>query len=58
MFKWLSYRRRRKLTLEDIKHYCKVVTAIKRTIEIQDEIDELYPHVEKRKELRDNCGLP
>ena len=45
--KWLNYRRGRKLTLEDIKHYCKVVTALKRTNEIQEEIDKLYPDVEK-----------
>ena len=45
--KWLKYRRGRKLSFEDIRHYCKVVTAIKRTIEIQEEIDKLYPDVEK-----------
>jgi len=45
--KWLRYRRGRKLSLEDIKHYCKVVTALKKTIEIQEEIDKLYPDVEK-----------
>lgn len=45
--KWLKYRSGRKLSLDDIKHYCKVATAIKKTIEIQEEIDELYPAVEK-----------
>jgi len=45
--KWLKYRKKRNLSLDDIKHYCKVVTALKRTIEIQDEIDKLYPDVEK-----------
>jgi len=45
--KWLKYRKKRKLSLKDIKHYCKVATAIKKTIEIQDEIDKLYPDVEK-----------
>ena len=45
--KWLKDKKGRKLSLEDIKHYCKVVTAIKRTIEIQGEIDKLYPVVEK-----------
>lgn len=45
--KWLKYRKKRKLSLDDIKHYCRVVTVLKRTIEIQDEIDKLYPDVEK-----------
>ncbi len=36
------------LSLDDIKHYCKVVTAIKHTIEIQKEIDNLYPEIEIR----------
>jgi len=53
--RWLKYRKGRKLSLEDIKHYCKVVTALKRTIEIQDEIDKLYPDVEKNIiEYREN----
>lgn len=33
--------------LDDIKHYCRVVTALAKTIEIQAEIDALYPEVEK-----------
>jgi len=33
--------------LEDIKHYCRVVTALAKTIEIQRQIDEVYPDVEK-----------
>ena len=39
--------RTRILNLEDIKHYCRVVTALAKTIEIQRQIDELYPDVEK-----------
>lgn len=35
------------LSSEDIRHYCKVATAISETIEIQKEIDRLYPRVEK-----------
>lgn len=46
-YKWLKDRKGRKLSLENIKHYCKVVTALKKTIEIQDEIDKLYPDAEK-----------
>ena len=47
LYKWLKYRKGRKLSLEDIKHFCKVATALKMTKEIQREIDELYPDVEK-----------
>ena len=45
--KWLKDRKTRLLSIEDIKHYCRVVTALAKTIEIQREIDELYPEVEK-----------
>lgn len=45
--KWLKERKGRKLSLDDIKHYCKVVTAIQKTIEIQSLIDGIYPEVEK-----------
>jgi len=45
--KWLKDRKGRKLSLEDIKHYCQVVTALKTTIEIQAKIDGIYPDIEK-----------
>ena len=45
--KWLKDRKGRALSLDEIKHYCKVVTAIKKTIEIQKNIDGIYPEVEK-----------
>lgn len=45
--KWLKDRKKRTLSLDDIKHYCKISTALKKTIEIQKEIDELYSDVEK-----------
>ena len=44
--KWLKDRKDRKLSLDDIKHYCNVVTAIQKTIEIQKIIDSIYPKVE------------
>ncbi len=44
--KWLKDRKGRKLSLEEIKHYCQVVTALKRTIEIQQNIDNLYSDIE------------
>jgi len=45
--KWLKDRKGRRLLLDDIKHYCNVVTALKKTIEIQKAIDNVYPEVEK-----------
>ena len=44
--KWLKDRKGRKLALDDIRHYCRVVTALARTIGIQREIDMLYTEVE------------
>jgi len=35
------------IRLDDIKHHCKVVTALKRTAEVQREIDIGYPDIEK-----------
>jgi len=46
--KWLKDRRDRKLTLGEIRTYCRVVTAIGRTIVVQEEIDALYPEAEVR----------
>jgi len=46
--KWLKDRRDRKLTLEEIKTYCRVVTAIQRTIVVQEEIDAVYPEAERQ----------
>jgi len=37
----------RRVSLEDVRRYCRVVTALARTVEIQAEIDRLYPQVEK-----------
>ncbi len=45
--KWLKDRKGRSLTLDDIKHYCKIVTSIQKTIEMQKAIDKIYPGVEK-----------
>jgi len=45
--KWLKDRRDRQLSLEEIKIYCRVVTAIRHTIALQEEIDALYPEAEK-----------
>jgi len=45
--KWLKDRKKRVLTLDDTKHYCKVAMSLKKTIEVQKTIDEFYPEVEK-----------
>ncbi|MDO9465425.1 MAG: type ISP restriction/modification enzyme [bacterium] len=45
--KWLKDRKKRTLSLDDIKHYCQISTALKKTIEIQKEIDNLYPEIER-----------
>ena len=45
--KWLKDRKDRTLTLEEIQTYCKIVTALSMTIELQNEIDKLYESVEK-----------
>ena len=45
--KWLKDRKERALSLEDIKHYCAIVTALQKTIEVQKEIDKIYPEIEK-----------
>ena len=45
--KWLKDRKGGTLSLEDIKRYCKVATAIQRTIKVQRNIDVIYSEVEK-----------
>jgi len=45
--KWLKDRKGRVLSSEDIKIYCKIVTALSKTIELQTEIDKYYDNVEK-----------
>jgi len=45
--KWLKSRKGRTLSLADITHYCNIITALKKTIEIQKEIDKLYLEVAK-----------
>jgi hypothetical protein len=45
--KWLKDRKGRPLSVEETMHYCKIVTALKKTIEVQEKIDKAYPDVEK-----------
>jgi len=45
MDKYLKDRKGRKM--DDPRHYIHIATAIAKTIEIQEEIDAIYPEVEK-----------
>ncbi|MBI5789535.1 MAG: N-6 DNA methylase [Candidatus Schekmanbacteria bacterium] len=45
--KWLKDRKGRMLSLEEIQHYCRIVTALRKTLIIQSEIDKIYEDVEK-----------
>lgn len=45
--KWLKDRTDRRLDLDDIRTYCRIVTAIGLTVKLQSEIDALYADVEK-----------
>ncbi len=44
--KWLKDRKERVLSLDEIQTYCKIVTAIQKTIETQKYIDEVYENIE------------
>ena len=41
--KWLKDRKGRALTYDDLTHYQRIVVALKETIRLMDEIDELIP---------------
>jgi predicted helicase len=45
--KWLKDRKGKRLSLDGIKHYCKIVTALQNTIKIQKAIDNIYLEAEK-----------
>ncbi|MEE9164966.1 MAG: type ISP restriction/modification enzyme [Nitrospinota bacterium] len=45
--KWLKDRKGKKLSAKDIKHCCKIVTSLQKTIQVQEDIDEIYNGVEK-----------
>ncbi len=44
--KWLKDRRGRVLSVNEVRAYCRMITALRRTIAIQEEIDALYSSVE------------
>lgn len=45
LHKYLKARKGR--NMDDAPHYCRIVTALSKTIEIQKDIDEIYPKIEK-----------
>ena len=45
--KWLKDRKERVLSLDEIQTYCRIVTAIHKTIEIQKSIDGVYNDIER-----------
>ena len=45
--KWLKDRKGRTLSLVEIKTYCKIVTSLSNTIDLQNEIDKYFENVEK-----------
>jgi predicted helicase len=47
MEKWLKYRKGKCLDLEDIKHYCRMATALKETMATQKKIDATYNEIEQ-----------
>jgi len=46
--KWLKDRKDRRLELKDIRTYCCILTALERTLQIQKEINVLYPKIEEK----------
>ncbi|MCS6938441.1 MAG: hypothetical protein NZM94_04170 [Roseiflexus sp.] len=44
--KWLKDRVERQLSLDEVRTYCRAVTALARTLAIQAEIDALYDDIE------------
>ena len=45
--KWLKDRKERRLSLDDIRTYCRMVTAIGQTLVLQKQMDDLYLKAEK-----------
>ncbi len=45
LHKYLKDRKNR--TMDDAPRYCRIITALTKTIELQQQIDEIYPEVEK-----------
>ncbi len=56
--KWLKDRRDRRLTLDEIRTYCRILTALYRTIALQAEIDAYYAQIEEQTLPLGNTLLP
>ncbi|MDP1809211.1 MAG: type ISP restriction/modification enzyme, partial [Actinomycetota bacterium] len=56
--KWLKDRKGRRLSADDIRHYCRTATAIKRTIEIQAELGAVYSDIEKETIIFNSSRRP
>jgi hypothetical protein len=54
--KWLKDRQERQLDVDDIRTYCRIVTSLKLTLGIQQEIDALYPQAESRTLVLPECA--
>ncbi len=46
LYKYLKDRKNRKMN--DPRHYCRIITSISRTIELQKRIDKIYPEIENK----------
>jgi len=46
--KWLKDRAERRLSADDVRHYCRVATALSETMRLQRELSDEYLSVEKR----------
>jgi hypothetical protein len=54
--KWLNDRQERRLEVDDIRTYCRIVTALKLTLGIQQEINALYPRAESETVALSKCA--
>jgi hypothetical protein len=34
--------------MDEVPHYCQIVTALTKTIKLQEKIDKIYPEIEKK----------
>jgi len=45
--KWLKDRKNSTLALDDLAHYAQIIVALRRTIDVQSDIDAVFPEIEK-----------
>jgi predicted helicase len=56
--KWLKDRQERRLEFDDIRTYCRIVTSLKLTLGIQQDINALYPRAESKIVILPECADP